>query len=49
MRLQAGWNFGKDRYVPGDSKQLAVYEITPVAISLVDYASGFGKSYSVEL
>jgi uncharacterized protein YhbP (UPF0306 family) len=37
------------RYVPEDPKQLAVYEITPVAISLVDYASGFGKSYLLEL
>ena len=37
------------RYVPEDPKQLAVYAITPVAISLVDYASGFGKSYLVEL
>src|SRR3989337_453653 len=31
------------RYVPEDPQQLAVYEITPVAIALVDYASGFGK------
>ncbi len=37
------------RYVPEDPMQLAIYEITPVAISLVDYASGFGKSYLVEL
>ena len=37
------------RYVPEDPKQLAVYEITPVAIALVDYASGFGKTYLVEL
>ena len=37
------------RYVPENPKQLAVYEITPVAISLVDYESGFGKSYLVEL
>jgi general stress protein 26 len=36
------------RYVPKDSGQLAVYEITPVAIALVDYASGFGKTYLVE-
>ena len=37
------------RFVPGDPKQLAVYEIAPVAIALVDYASGFGKTYLVEL
>ena len=37
------------RYVPQDPKQLAVYEITPVAIALVDYTSGFGKTYLVEL
>ena len=37
------------RYVPEDPKQLAVYEITPVAITLVDYPSGFGKTYLVEL
>jgi len=37
------------RYVPQDPKELAVFSITPVAISLVDYASGFGKSYLLEL
>jgi general stress protein 26 len=37
------------RYVPEDPKQLAVYEIMPVAIALVDYTSGFGKTYLVEL
>lgn len=37
------------RYVPADSKQLAVYKITPIAISLIDYSCGFGKSYLVEL
>jgi general stress protein 26 len=36
------------RFVPEDSK-LAVFEITPVAISLVDYASGFGKTCLIEL
>lgn len=36
------------RLVPEDPKQLAVYEIVPVAIALVDYASGFGKTYLVE-
>jgi hypothetical protein len=33
------------RYVPKDPKQLAIYEIRPVAIALVDYASGFSKTY----
>jgi nitroimidazol reductase NimA-like FMN-containing flavoprotein (pyridoxamine 5'-phosphate oxidase superfamily) len=37
------------RYVPEDRKRLAVYEIMPVAISLIDYSSGFGKTYLVEL
>ncbi|MEZ5785010.1 MAG: pyridoxamine 5'-phosphate oxidase family protein [Xanthobacteraceae bacterium] len=37
------------RFVPEDPKQLAVFEIKPVAIALVDYASGFGKTYLVEL
>ena len=37
------------RFVPEDPKQLAVFEIEPVAFSLVDYASGFGTSYLLEL
>jgi nitroimidazol reductase NimA-like FMN-containing flavoprotein (pyridoxamine 5'-phosphate oxidase superfamily) len=37
------------RLAPADAKQLAVYAITPVAISLVEYGSGYGKSYLVEL
>ena len=37
------------RFVPDDPNQLAVFEIEPVAISLVDYASGFGTSYLLEL
>lgn len=37
------------RYVPEDAKHLAVFSITPVAISLVDYSEGFGKSYLLEL
>jgi general stress protein 26 len=36
-------------YVPNDPRRLVVFEITPVAIALVDYASGFGKTYLVEL
>ena len=37
------------RFVPEDPKELAVYEIRPVAIALVDYASGFGTTHLVEL
>jgi len=37
------------RFVPQDARQLAVYSVTPVAISLIDYASGFGRSYLLEL
>lgn len=37
------------RLAPEDANQLSVYVITPVAICLVEYASGYGKSYLVEL
>ena len=37
------------RFVPEDPQQLAVFEIQPVAISLVDYASGFGTSHLLGL
>lgn len=37
------------RFVPQDPHSLAVYAITPVAIALVDYASGFGTTYLLEL
>jgi nitroimidazol reductase NimA-like FMN-containing flavoprotein (pyridoxamine 5'-phosphate oxidase superfamily) len=37
------------KFVPQDPRQLAIFSVTPVAISLVDYASGFGKSYLLEL
>ena len=37
------------RFVPDDRRQLAVLAIAPVAISLVDYASGYGTSYVIEL
>jgi len=37
------------RFVPQDPGQLAIYAITPVAISLIDYAAGFGTSYLLEL
>jgi len=37
------------RLVPEDTKELAVYAIRPVAIALVDYASGFETTHLVEL
>jgi uncharacterized protein YhbP (UPF0306 family) len=37
------------RYVRPDADGLAVFAIRPVAISLVDYSEGFGKSYLLEL
>jgi nitroimidazol reductase NimA-like FMN-containing flavoprotein (pyridoxamine 5'-phosphate oxidase superfamily) len=37
------------RFVPQDAEQLAVFRVTPVAISLIDYAAGFGTSYLLEL
>jgi nitroimidazol reductase NimA-like FMN-containing flavoprotein (pyridoxamine 5'-phosphate oxidase superfamily) len=37
------------RLVPADPKDLAVFAINPVAIALTDYASGFGKTYLLEL
>lgn len=37
------------RFVPEDPRQLSVFSVVPVAISLIDYASGFGTSYLLEL
>jgi len=37
------------RYVPQDPGSLAVFSIAPVAIALIDYASGFGKRFLIEL
>ncbi len=37
------------RFVPQDPQSLAVYAVTPVAIALIDYASGFGTTYLVEI
>jgi len=37
------------RFVPHDEKQLAIFSIMPVAISLVDYSEGFGKSHLLML
>jgi hypothetical protein len=37
------------RFSPADPEQLAVYSITPVAISLVDFEYGYGKTFQIEL
>lgn len=37
------------RFAPANTHQLAVYSITPVAISLVDFKAGYGNSVLVEL
>ena len=37
------------RFAPMDAKQITVYSITPIAISLVDYAAGYGRTVLVEL
>jgi general stress protein 26 len=37
------------RFVPQDPRQLAVFSVTPVAIAIIDYASGFGTSHLLEL
>jgi nitroimidazol reductase NimA-like FMN-containing flavoprotein (pyridoxamine 5'-phosphate oxidase superfamily) len=37
------------RFVPEDPGSLAVYAITPVAVALIDYASGFGTTHHAEL
>ena len=36
------------RFAPADAKQLVIYSIKPIAISLVDYAAGYGKTFLVE-
>lgn len=35
------------RYVPEDPLSLAVFSVEPVAISLIDYGQGFGKSHVI--
>jgi uncharacterized protein YhbP (UPF0306 family) len=40
---------GAKRFAPADAEQLAVYSITPIAISLVDYSVGYGRTFLVEL
>ena len=37
------------RFAPIDGKQIIVYSITRIAISLVDYAAGYGRTVLVEL
>jgi len=37
------------RFVPEDPDSLAVYAVTPVAVALIDYASGFGTTHLAEL
>ncbi len=37
------------KYVPDDTQQIAVFSITPVAISLIDYSKGFGTSALLSL
>ncbi len=37
------------RFVPHDPGQLAIFSVVPVAISLIDYASGYGTSHLLEL
>ena len=37
------------RFAPIDPKQLVVYSVTPTAISLVDYAAGYGRTFLIEL
>lgn len=37
------------RFVPEDAASLAVFRIDPVAISLIDYTEGFGRSFLLEL
>jgi uncharacterized protein YhbP (UPF0306 family) len=37
------------RYVPQDPDQLALFAVTPVAISLIDYTSGFGTTHLFRL
>lgn len=37
------------RFAPMESDRLVVHSITPVAISLVDYAKGYGRTFLEEL
>ncbi len=37
------------RFAPADAKQITVYSITPTAISLIDYAAGYGRNVLIEL
>ena len=35
------------RFVPQDAASLAVFEVEPVAISIIDYSQGFGTSHLI--
>lgn len=37
------------RFVPQEPQSLAIFRVTPVAISLIDYARGFGQTFLLEL
>lgn len=37
------------QFAPIDAKQLIIYAIRPIAVSLVDYAAGYGKTFLIEL
>lgn len=37
------------RFVPQEPQSLAIFAIKPVALSLIDYAQGFGRSFLLEL
>lgn len=37
------------RFVPEDPNSLAVFSIEPVAVSLIDFAAGFGTTYLMEI
>lgn len=37
------------RFVPEDPASLAVFEVEPIAISIIDYSEGFGRSHLIEL
>lgn len=39
---------GAKRLAPIEADQLVVYSITPIAISLVDYSHGYGKTFDID-
>ena len=36
------------RFAPSSAQQLAIYSISPIVMSLVDYAAGYGKTFPIE-